>query len=200
MKGNAAVITIFVIFGAGLATSTQAAAAPSVCFDYPIGEPVTDFIKRSSRISLVRVRAVKDIEDTEWAGDNVEFELVALGTAKGKGPKRFSIRGLRRASADQLESRGKPADHASLGQMTYRTIGGQAVLAKRNSDGVCEFVPVMKASGTYLIFLGGPATSKSFEEVRNHQTDQWYASVLQEAGFQVFLERYPERRPLRRNR
>jgi hypothetical protein len=184
--------TYFTIVAASLiACIDYAGAAPCVDHPYP-GETVTDFITRSLRISLVRVETIKDVPDTEWEGDNVEFIVADLGTIKGKGPKRFSLRGLRSANADQLKFRGKPADHASLGLMTYRTIGGQGVMAQRKRDDVCEFVPVMKAGHSYLVFSGGPATSKSFEEIRDYQTDQWYASVLQELVFQHWEKHHPE--------
>jgi len=195
MRIQLAAACFFIACGAVFGSVDQTTAAPRVCFDYPYpGEAVTDFIKRSSPISLIRVAAVRDVDDTQWAGDNVEFDLVALGTVKGKGPKQFSIRGLRSASADQLKFRGIPADHASLGKMTYRTIGGQSVLAQRKAGGICEFVPIMKVGHTYLVFLGGPTPAKSFEEVRDYRTDQWYASVLQELAFQLWEERHPEDR------
>jgi len=185
MRLQRSALSLLIGCGVALAMTDTAAATP-VCFDYPFGESVPDFIKRSSRISAVRVLRIRDVKDTAWVGDNVEFDLEAFGTIKGKGPKRFTLRGLRDASPEQLKFRGQAADHASLRQMTYRTIGGQSVLAQRKSDGACEFVPIMKVGHTYLVFQGGPTTAKSFEDIGDYRTDQWYASVLQELSFQAY--------------
>lgn len=150
------------------------AAACQACYAPPQAQSISpdEQLQQASDIALAQVTSATPVGATTQGIKIVEYRFRVLEQLAGTGREAFTLRGWVREGEDKDTTFNDHADAAFWARGGGRTM----------NDMDCVIHPSFTVDATYLVFLGSPATWRSYEKIDTHggvinPGDKWLAYV-----------------------